>query len=225
MAHSNFVDEEAFWPDEWIYAMIASGFFSAICIVGMFIHSLWHFTHDKTKVTGWLRYLYLSAFLANALTSLQYATLKVDLLLPVGTSKNILLSCKVSGYPGSICGLGVCKVLLFSLFLFRIDMTFHGSALAYPRKNLLLFGIFYACLAVGLVSTMLFFAQDVIEYRQTDSGIGVCSIFKGNRGTLYTQASYVLSDTIVSLLVVWLFVRKLRQVCCTLFFPNIFVEA
>ena len=197
--------------------MVTSGFFSATCIFAILIHSLRHLARNKTKLTRSLRYLYLSSLLANALTSLVYATLKVDLLLPVGSSNNFLLSCKVSGYSGSIVGLGICKVLLFSLFLFRIDRTFHGSALAYPRNNLLLFGILYAFLTVALVTTMLLFAQDVIEYRQTESGIGVCSIFEGNRGTLYTQISYVLSDSCFSFAVVWLFGSKIRQVCFTSF--------
>lgn len=200
----------SFWSDEWIYAMIASGFFSVLIITFLIIHSLWHFTHDRNKVTGTLRYLYLGVFLVNLITSLAYATLKVDLLIPLHDGG---IPCSIS-YSSGVVGVAVSRWFTFTLFLFRIDMTFHGSALAYKRNKLYGLCIFYTIADVLIGGSMVWNAQPVIDYLTTTTGIGVCSIFEGTFATNITLAVFAFADTVMFFIVAYLFVRKLRQVCC-----------
>ena len=202
--------DTAFWDDSIVIGMICCGFGGALILFLIICHVLWHFSHDRIKVTGWVRYVNLFTFFESMCACLAYALLKVDVLLPVGTK----IPCSL-GYIIPLLLVGFAKTFTFILFTLRIHTTFSGSSFAFSRKKLMGGAIFYLFLSIGFAAALVFFAIEIVEYKITPGGIGVCSIFEGSLQFRATLAITGLVDAIMSSILVYIFVSKLRQVMCT----------
>eukprot|EP01084_Bolivina_argentea_P148365 259407_1 len=111
----------------WLYIVVITGVLSAIGILIITIHST---KHQKNQAIGtkFSRTFYIVFYVLGFTTCIGFAFLRTNLLLPMGT----VISCKI-GYYLTINGVYFSKLLLFVIFLYRIDLAFHQSALAYHR--------------------------------------------------------------------------------------------
>eukprot|EP01084_Bolivina_argentea_P148546 259669_1 len=201
-------------PDapQYVYLMIGSGMVGMILIAAFAIHSMYHFIHDDIN-HGLSRWLYISYFSFSWILCFSYSFLKSNLIFPMGTS----IDCKVGMYCIAY-SLIFCKIALFLIFMYRIDIAFHSSALAYPRKCLSIIIITYIILGILLnVGYVLMTYKDLklikLPYFGNESD-GMCT-FGSDVDTsimMVVLGGGALADIIYSILVGSLFVYKLNKV-------------
>eukprot|EP01083_Nonionella_stella_P076161 207402_1 len=196
----------------WLFTMIISGIIGIIFIAVTGIQSIYHFYHDNTNV-GLGRILYIIFFITNWLTCIGYAFFRIDIILPMGS----IINCKL-GFYLTTNGVFLSKLALFTIFVYRIDLAFHSSALGYPRPVLVCTMISYIVGIIVLNIMFMIVTWPLVklvsaEYAIFDT-IGMCTTGTVTSNDLYTLTLGLLflGDTIFTIFVCVLFVYKLKKV-------------
>ena len=197
--------------------MIICGMLGMVRIFLMTAHSMKHFLRNKI-IRVFQKVLYIIYFLIAFLCCCSYALLRTDLILPMGTEDGI--DCKLGLYITTNT-VFLSKVLLFSIFVYRIDSAFHASALGYPRSFLLCLLISYYLICFTLNAAHIYTSWPLVIFEKSRSedviasnisnDIGLCTT-SSNRQLSVVLGALFLGDMIFSVIVCALFVYKLRKV-------------
>ena len=142
------------------------------------------------------------------------------MLLPMGTS----IPCTFGFLYCTQC-VFLAKLTLFIIFILRIDLAFHSSALGYPRPFLAAVMGIYTLIICVLNAAFIWDAIDLIGlYTSSETNINVCTTGTSSTIYVYIVGGLFLGDMIFSILVCCLFVCKLNKVklerICVLLFPE-----
>eukprot|EP01084_Bolivina_argentea_P075734 137253_1 len=195
----------------WLFAMVVTGFIGVLLISCMAGHSLYHLYRNQIGNKP-ARLLYITYFISYLITCIGYALFRTDLILPMGT----IINCRLGVYL-TTNAVFLSKLLLFIIFLYKIDLVFSNSSLQYSRMFLSIIMITYVVSICSLDFAYMFVAWDIIQFRKTTTslfgninGVGICTT-----GVNVTKEwSIVLGllfvgDAIFSFLMCFLFVYKL----------------
>eukprot|EP01084_Bolivina_argentea_P149329 260872_1 len=111
----------------WLYVVTGTAFVSAIGVLAIGVHST---INQKKKKIGnkFSKSLYSTFYILGFITCIGFALARTNSILPMGAT----ISCKI-GFYLTINGVYLTKILLFIIFLYRIDLAFHLSAIGYHR--------------------------------------------------------------------------------------------
>eukprot|EP01084_Bolivina_argentea_P199239 340966_1 len=196
---------------EWLYLVVAIGIISTIIVTIITIHST---INQRKEAIGniWSRILYILFYLSGCITCMGFAFLRTNLILPMGTT----ISCHI-GYYLTINGVYVSKLLLFIIFLYRIDLAFHQSALAYHRGFLACVMTTYMIVISVLNGFYCVICWPLINFQQLTEQIGICTTLGIGTDQQHSKRRLSLAalsggDILFSIFVCSLFVYKLRVV-------------
>eukprot|EP01083_Nonionella_stella_P314746 1135159_1 len=208
-------DSDDTFSAPWLIIMVVSGMLGIIFIAVAGIQSVYHFYHDNTN-EGIGRILYIIFFLSYWLTCIGYAIFRIDIMLPMGS----LINCKI-GFYLTTNGVFLSKLALFTIFVYRIDLAFHSSALGYPRPFLFCTMMSYIIGIIVLNVLFIIVTWPLVRLISADYtilghdlNIGMCTTGTVTSNDLYTMTLGLLflGDTIFTVFVCGLFVYKLKKV-------------
>lgn len=120
----------------------------------------------------------------------------------IGSFEGTELSCFLDAYLQILVAL--TRVMLYSLFLLRLHLTFNGSALQYSPRTLVPLGVFI------LISTALavsFWIYDIV--RQIEAADGRCTV--NDIDYTIVRAVGIAVDSVLYFVLIALFLRKLAE--------------
>ena len=192
--------------------MIGSGLLGIPIIFAIAIHSIYNLYKSKIN-TPCTRILYITFFLFYWITCIGYALFRINLIIPMGS----IVNCKYGVYL-TTNSLFVAKIILFTIFLLKIDFAFHSSALGYSRIFLSIIWSVYTIGICILNAMFMYVTWDLIVFVESSYLNGTISIGMCTTGVnVTTNYTYVvgcifLGDAFFSIVVCLLFVYKLYKV-------------
>eukprot|EP01084_Bolivina_argentea_P078832 143056_1 len=195
--------------------MILFGFLGIALIPLMCGHSLIAF-HRGNLVKPILRVGYAIFFGAYTLVCVAYGLFRTDLIFPLGGS----IPCTF-GYYFTTNSVYFSKLMLWIIFIYRIDMAFHSSAMGYPRSVLICIIVTLGCISTALNGLFIYATKDIIYFVPITGGgyydgaiTGICTFDPNKFTSLFTMTMGLLFlfDLVANVTLCCLFVYKLRVV-------------
>eukprot|EP01083_Nonionella_stella_P076698 209129_1 len=196
----------------YVISMITFGIMGMLIIPTMCGHSLINF-YRGNLVKMPLRVLYGIFFVAYFSVCTGYALFRTDLILPMGSS----ISCGF-GYYFTTNAVYFSKLMLWVVFMYRIDLAFHSSAMGYPRPVLICIMVTLFLISSGLNILFIFATKDIVTFlpmKYFGGAItGFCTFPSSDHGGMFTIAMGLLFlfDMIANITLCCLFTYKLRIV-------------
>eukprot|EP01084_Bolivina_argentea_P290574 499149_1 len=204
------------YPPEWVQATVVTGMIGIFVIAIVGVHSTWHLLKEEVG-SKFSRALYISFFIMSALTCFSFAFLRTDLILPMGDG----IDCRI-GFYCSTQGTFLTKIFLFMIFIYKIDLAFHESALAYSRWCLGLTVGIYSIIILALNALHMNVTWKLINlasFEFQDKSYGLCTsandaeeFESASKMKLELYGAMFVGDTIFSIFVCSLFIYKLNKV-------------
>ena len=199
--------EEHLFTNIWLYTMMGSGLIGIVLTGIMSIHSIYNLYHSKLT-DKFSRIIYCVFFLSYFQACIAYAFFRTDMLLPMGTS----IPCTFGFLYGTQC-VFLGKLTLFIIFILRIDLAFHSSALGYPRPFLAAVMGMYCIIICAQDAAFIYDAIGLISlYPSSRTIINVCTTGNSSKIYVYIVGSMSTGDILFSIFVCSLFVYKLDKV-------------
>eukprot|EP01084_Bolivina_argentea_P048283 88976_1 len=198
----------------WILAMIICGFIGFIIhVILVFVTSHHYFSGvDSRKglifIVGCILLLCF-----NMLACLLWAIARTNIIFPLSVP-----TCKFI-YASNFLSYFMAKYILHCLLIFRIFLTFRGSALAMSRRALL---IFICVLSVNFFVAMSMWevsiSPSVLQGQWTVNGVnyGICTLFSDSSNVNVSVKLYAIiigiEDLIVGTITLWVFLTRFRLI-------------
>eukprot|EP01083_Nonionella_stella_P026600 73249_1 len=200
----------------WILAMIICGFIGFILhviIVAVTSHHYFAIMDSRKGLVFIVGCILLLCF--NMLACLLWAVARTNIIIPLSVT-----ACKFI-YASNFLSYFIAKYILHCLLIFRIYMTFRGSALEMPRRSLVIFLTilsvnFFVAMSVWTISI----APSVLQGQWTVNGIDyrICTLFSDenssnvNVSVKLCAVTIGIEDFIVGTITLWVFLTRFRHI-------------